>query len=226
MGDLVLTEKEVPAVISALQQRDVQESAVPNHLLRESPRIVYVHIEAEGDPVRIATAIRAALDLTSTRAPPSVSASVSPIDLDTALIHRTLGYEGKVNGGVYQVSLPRREKVMMNKKGHQSVAFFSDERGLVFAILVLEGESIRLTNAVEHGIDRNCDAPVVQRGFVARSSLEPTPHFGRRLCTARTSRLFVRGGIRTIHVHSTSTGSVFFAAILSVPRNDSLEPRQ
>jgi hypothetical protein len=114
MGDLVLTEKEVPAVISALQQRDVQESAVHNHLLRESPRIVYVHIEAEGDPVRIATAIRAALDLTNTPAPPTAATPTSPIDLDTALIHRTLGYEGKVNGGVYQVSVPRREKVMMN----------------------------------------------------------------------------------------------------------------
>jgi hypothetical protein len=113
MGDLVLTEKEVPAVISALQQRDVQESAVHNHLLRESPRIVYVHIAAEGDPVRIATAIRAALDLTKTP-PASTPAAPAPIDLDTALIHRTLGYEGKVNGGVYQVSVPRREKVMIN----------------------------------------------------------------------------------------------------------------
>lgn len=114
MGDLVLTEKEVPAVISALQQRDVQESAVHNHLLRESPRIVYVHIAAEGDPVRIATAIRAALGLTTTPAPTMATVPASPIDLDTALIHRTLGYGGKVNGGVYQVTIPRREKVMMN----------------------------------------------------------------------------------------------------------------
>ena len=112
MGDLVLTENEVSPVITALQQRDVQESAVHNHLLRESPRIVYVHIAAEGDPVRIATAIRAALDLT--RTPPPATASPAPIDLDTALIHRTLGYEGKVNGGVYQVTVPRREKVMMS----------------------------------------------------------------------------------------------------------------
>jgi len=114
MGDLVLTENEVSAVISALQQRDVQESAVHNHLLRESPRIVYVHIAAEGDPIRIATAVRAALDLTKTPPPTTASASPAPIDLDTALIHRTLGYEGKVNGGVYQVSVPRREKVMMS----------------------------------------------------------------------------------------------------------------
>lgn len=113
MGDLVLTEAEVEPVISALEQKDVQETAVHNHLLRESPRVVYVHIAAHGDAVRIATAIRAALDLTKTPPPPEASAS-PPLELDTALIHRTLGYAGKVNGGVYQVSVPRRETITMN----------------------------------------------------------------------------------------------------------------
>ena len=113
MGDLVLTEAEEPAVVSALQQKNVQPTAVHNHLLRESPRVVYVHIAARGDAVGIATAIRAALDLTKTP-PPQPPAARTPLDLDTALIHRTLGYGGKVNGGVYQVSIPRREAITMD----------------------------------------------------------------------------------------------------------------
>jgi hypothetical protein len=113
MGDLVLTEAEVSPVVSALQQRDVQQTAVHNHLLRESPRVVYVHIAAHGDAAGIATAIRAALDLTKTP-PPEAAGAASPLDLDTALIHRTLGYGGKVNGGVYQVSVPRHEPITMN----------------------------------------------------------------------------------------------------------------
>ncbi len=113
MGDLVLTEAEVQPVISALQQKDVQETAVHNHLQRESPRVVYVHIAAHGDAARIATAIRGALDLTKTP-PPTVASASSPLGLDTAFIHRTLGYAGKVNGGVYQVSVPRRETITMN----------------------------------------------------------------------------------------------------------------
>jgi len=60
MGDLVLTEAEVSAMISALQQKDVQQNAVHNHLLRETPRVVYVHIAAHGDAATIAAAIRAA----------------------------------------------------------------------------------------------------------------------------------------------------------------------
>lgn len=114
MGDLVLTEEEVQPVITALEENGVNPSAVHNHLLGESPRIIYVHIAANGDPVRLATVIRSALGRTGTpvAASPGPSAT-SPIDLDTALIHRTLGYAGKVNGGVYQVSVPRPDKIAM-----------------------------------------------------------------------------------------------------------------
>ncbi|HMG69783.1 MAG TPA: DUF1259 domain-containing protein [Gemmatimonadaceae bacterium] len=111
MGDLVLIETEVSPVITALQQKGVQQTAVHNHLLRESPRIMYVHIAAHGEPVGIAAAIRAALDLTKTP-PPETAAT--PLDLDTALIHRTLGYGGRASGGVYQVSVPRSEKITMD----------------------------------------------------------------------------------------------------------------
>ena len=116
MGDLVLTEEELGSVISALQAGDIQQTAVHNHLLRESPRVIYVHIAAHDSATRIARAIRAALDLTKTPPPPTPTASVatSSFDLDTAMIRRTLGYVGKVNGGVYQVSVPRREKIRMN----------------------------------------------------------------------------------------------------------------
>jgi hypothetical protein len=113
MGDLVLTEAEVFGVISSLQQGDVLQTAVHNHLLRESPRLVYVHIEARGAAPKIATAIRTALDLTATP-PPSPATSSAAIDLDTAMIHRTLGYAGKVNGGVYQVSVPRSDTIRMD----------------------------------------------------------------------------------------------------------------
>ncbi|HKP73945.1 MAG TPA: DUF1259 domain-containing protein [Longimicrobiaceae bacterium] len=109
MGDLVLTEDEVAPVISRLQQGGVMQTAVHNHLLREQPRIMYVHVDAHGDPVRIAQTVRAALALTRTPldrpAPPP--ASPAPIDLDTAAVAAVLGTHGRVNGGVYQVSVPR-----------------------------------------------------------------------------------------------------------------------
>jgi hypothetical protein len=113
MGDLVLSEAEVSPVIIKLQEGDVHQTAVHNHLLHESPRVTYVHIEAEGDAARIAAAIRAALNLTKTPAPSPPSPSAA-LDLDTAAVHRALGYAGKVNGGVYQVSVPRRETIRIH----------------------------------------------------------------------------------------------------------------
>lgn len=115
MGDLVLIDAEIQPVITALEENGVRPTAVHNHLLGESPRITYVHVEAAGDAVKIGSAIRAALALTGTPgASPPAAGIAPPLDLDTAVIHRTLGHEGKVNGGVYQVSVPRREPIRLH----------------------------------------------------------------------------------------------------------------
>lgn len=113
MGDLVLTDSEVAPVMARLQQGGIQQTAVHNHLLRESPRVMYMHVEAHGDPARIAETVRAALALTHTPLGPLplVAPPVRPIELDTAAVARALGHSGRVNGGVYQVSVPRRETV-------------------------------------------------------------------------------------------------------------------
>ncbi|HET7461565.1 MAG TPA: DUF1259 domain-containing protein [Longimicrobium sp.] len=111
MGDLVLTDSEVAPVTVRLQQT-ISLTAVHNHLLRESPRVVYMHVEAHGDPVRIAEEVRAALALTHTPlGPPPPAGPAEPIELDTAAVARALGRSGRVNGGVYQVSVPRRETI-------------------------------------------------------------------------------------------------------------------
>jgi len=111
MGDLVLAEDEVAPVMSRLQQGGVQQTAVHNHVLRESPRVMYMHVEAHGDPVRIAETVRAALGLTRTPMEPAAQAAATAIDLDTAAVARALGHSGRVNGGVYQVSVPRAETI-------------------------------------------------------------------------------------------------------------------
>jgi hypothetical protein len=112
MGDLVLTEDEVTPVMRALQAGGVEQTAVHNHVLHESPRVMYMHISAHGDATDIARAIRAAL--ATTRTPlgtPGAPAAASAADLDTAGIARALGVAGKLNGLVYQVSVPRAETI-------------------------------------------------------------------------------------------------------------------
>jgi hypothetical protein len=110
MGDLVLLEQEVGPVTAKLQEGGVEQTAIHNHLLRETPHVMYVHIRAEGDPIQIAATIHAALALSKT--PFAAAAGKSDIiALDTARLGKVLGRSGKVNGGVYQVSVPRAETV-------------------------------------------------------------------------------------------------------------------
>jgi hypothetical protein len=112
MGDLVLGEDEVGPVMRALQQGGVEQTALHNHVLHESPRVMYMHIAAHGDQVTIAQTIRSALGQSRTPlGTPAAPAAASAIDLDTAAVAGALGIAGKVNGGVYQVSVPRRETI-------------------------------------------------------------------------------------------------------------------
>ena len=111
MGDLVLTDDEVAPVIARLQAGGVEQTAIHHHVLHESPRIVYMHVHGHGDPVRIAEAVKAAVALTRAPAPAQPAASAGELGIDTAQIARTLGFAGRVNGGVYQVSVPRTEAI-------------------------------------------------------------------------------------------------------------------
>ena len=61
MGDLVLTEDEVGPVMRALQQHGVEQTALHNHVLGESPGVMYLHVHGQGDPVKLAEAVRVAL---------------------------------------------------------------------------------------------------------------------------------------------------------------------
>jgi Domain of Unknown Function (DUF1259) len=112
MGDLVLREDEVASVMRKLREGGIEQTALHNHLLRESPAIKYMHIQAHGDPTHIAEAIHAALALTPTpfAAPAALTPAGEP-SLDTAAIAAALGTSGKLNGVVYQVSVPRAESV-------------------------------------------------------------------------------------------------------------------
>lgn len=112
MGDLVLLDAEVNPVMSALQAGGVEQSALHNHLLGASPHVMYMHVSTHGDPVKIATTIRAALAKSATplgAAPPATAPSAA--GLDTAAIAKALGVSGKLNGTVYQVGVPRAETI-------------------------------------------------------------------------------------------------------------------
>jgi len=111
MGDLVLTEDEVQPVMTKLQEGGIQEAAIHNHLIGESPRIMYMHIASHGDAVQMAKAIHEALALTKTPPPDATPATSADLGFDQKQVEQIVGHAGKVNGGVLQVGVPRAESI-------------------------------------------------------------------------------------------------------------------
>jgi hypothetical protein len=113
MGDLVLTVDEVEPVMMKLQDGGIHESAIHNHLLRESPHVMYMHIASHGDPLQMARAIHDAVTLTKTPGPDAAPPAQPAADFgfDQKQVEQILGHTGKVNGGVLQIGVPRAEAI-------------------------------------------------------------------------------------------------------------------
>src|SRR5258707_904844 len=115
-GQLVVTEDEVTPVMTKLQEGGVDQTALHNHVLHESPRVMYMHIGATGDAVKIAKALHDALALSKTpfSAPAAGGDPNQDIGIDTKQLDQILGQAGKGNGGVYQFGVPRNETINDN----------------------------------------------------------------------------------------------------------------
>jgi len=112
MGDLVLTEAEIPPVMKRLAEGNIDITALHNHLFRARPATFYMHVYGQGDAVTLSRTLHAALVLSGTPLAAAPQPAPSPkIDLDTAAIDTALGVKGKISGGVYQIGIPRAEPV-------------------------------------------------------------------------------------------------------------------
>jgi hypothetical protein len=115
MGDLVLTENEVNPVMTKLSAGGIEVTALHNHLLRNQPFTMYMHVLGHGDPVKMAAVLHAALAESKTPLSAAAAPASPPqIDLDTAAIDQAFGAKGTNNGGVYQFSIPRAEPIKDN----------------------------------------------------------------------------------------------------------------
>ncbi|MGH9315963.1 MAG: DUF1259 domain-containing protein [Thermoanaerobaculia bacterium] len=111
MGDLVLLGPEVPAVVGKLQAGGFEILAIHNHLIDETPRLLYVHFHGRGEAEAIAKTLKTALDKTNT--PLRAAAAKTPVKLSPAQektfekVQAALGRKGTMAGHVLQVTVPR-----------------------------------------------------------------------------------------------------------------------
>ena len=120
-GDLVLTEEEIGPVFGKLRKEGIEVSALHNHLLAETPRVMFLHIEGKGDAGKMARHLKEALSLTATpMGPPTAKALGASMttpgeeaDFDAELVQKELGQKGKIKEGVLQIAVPRLESIKM-----------------------------------------------------------------------------------------------------------------
>jgi hypothetical protein len=113
MGDLVLLDPEVPAVLSGLLSGGLEVTAIHNHLNDMSPHVMYMHYTGHGEAVQLARALRQALSASGTPLG-GAAAAAAPVGLglDTGAIEQALGRSGRdIGGGVFQVTAPRAEAI-------------------------------------------------------------------------------------------------------------------
>ena len=107
MGDLVLLEKEINPVISALAKANIEITALHNHFAGEEPRIMFMHIHGEGAPAALAQGIKAALAETGTPKLAPAAGTPAPLALDTKRLEAVIGHAGQSGGGVFKVTVGR-----------------------------------------------------------------------------------------------------------------------
>jgi Domain of Unknown Function (DUF1259) len=116
MGDLVITEAELPKVTDALQSHGIAQTALHKHLLEQTPPVWWTHVHGMGDATQLAQGLRAALDATSIGPAAPPPAQQPPVDIDTAGVEQALGRKGTPDGGLLKYSIPRKDAIV--EDGH------------------------------------------------------------------------------------------------------------
>ncbi|HYO81666.1 MAG TPA: DUF1259 domain-containing protein [Bryobacteraceae bacterium] len=115
MGDIVLLEDEVSSAMSAALDNGLEVTALHNHFFYESPRVMYMHIGGQGDPEKLAGAVRKVIDAqraVRTASPePARTFPGTPVAaenrISVAPLDGILGVKGESNSGMYKATIGR-----------------------------------------------------------------------------------------------------------------------
>lgn len=115
MGDLVLLQGEVNPVMKKLRDAGFEVTAVHNHVLDETPIVMYMHYMGEGNAKQLATSLHEALASSKTplgnpASPPADSATPAWVKS----VQDAVGREGTFKGGVLSFAVPRSAAITMN----------------------------------------------------------------------------------------------------------------
>ncbi|HVR25642.1 MAG TPA: DUF1259 domain-containing protein [Candidatus Polarisedimenticolia bacterium] len=115
MGDLVLLEEELNPVMGKLRSYGFEISAVHNHLMEETPRVLYMHYMGHGSAKQLATSLRAALSVSETPLEkPAAAAEEAAPPAWVKTVEDAVGRKGTYKAGVLSYGVPRSDTITMS----------------------------------------------------------------------------------------------------------------
>jgi hypothetical protein len=114
MGDLVLLEEELNPVMAQLRSSGFEITAVHNHLMEETPKVLYLHYMGHGPAAQLATSLHSALAVSKTPLEKPAAAAEEPAPPTWAKsVEEVVGRKGTFKGGVLSFGVPRSDSVTM-----------------------------------------------------------------------------------------------------------------
>jgi hypothetical protein len=113
MGDLVLLGDELNPVMEKLRAAGFEISAVHNHLIDETPHVMYMHYMAHGAASQLATSLRAALAVSKTPLdkPAAAAAEETTPPAWVKPVEDSVGRKGTFKSGVLSYGVPRGDTI-------------------------------------------------------------------------------------------------------------------
>src|SRR6266478_4562241 len=124
MGDLVLTEDQISPVMSAALDNGLEVTALHNHFVWDSPKIMFMHIGGMGPEQDLATSVGhvfAKIKETSSGKGERPDAQIDPAhsSLDPTKLDSALGLKGQYKDGVYKFVVGRTTRMQDVEVGNQ-----------------------------------------------------------------------------------------------------------
>lgn len=112
MGDLVLLEDEVNPVIDKLRGSGFEITAIHNHLIDETPHVLYMHYMGHGAAGQLAASLMEALRVSKTplgKPAPSAEEPAPPAWVNA--LEDSVGRKGNFKGGVLSYAVARSDQI-------------------------------------------------------------------------------------------------------------------
>lgn len=111
-GDLVMLEDELNPVMENLHSAGFEISAVHNHLIDETPHVMYMHHMARGSASQLAACLRAALAVSKTPLEkPAAAAEEAAPPSWVKTLDDSVGRKGAFRGGVLSYAVRRADTI-------------------------------------------------------------------------------------------------------------------